>query len=126
MLSLKPRKVALQTWQLLLMITTCQDPPDRRKRRESIEATMKQISPQRNEEPEVLVVPTPASTIPNPSGNKSRGGKNVKKSKGSLPKKPTLGDIPEVVVTTPTPKDITDHSPRSGAPSPETDEELEG
>ena len=91
--------------------------PYRKKRRESIEATMKQMdSPRRSEEPEVLVVPTPTS------GNKSRGGKNVKKSKGNkenggLPKKPTLDDIPEVVITADSPRDphVTDRSPR---PSP--------
>ena len=95
--------------------------PYRQKRRESIEATMKQMSPRQKEEPEILVVPNPPLDL-NPPRNKSHGGKNVKKSKGSLAKKPTLTDIPEVTVTEPSPrKNLSEgSSPRNADSSQES------
>ena len=99
--------------------------PYRQKRRESIEVTMKQMSPRQKEEPEILVVPNPPKGL-NPPRSKSHGGKNVKKSKDILPKKPTLTDIPEVTVTEPSPRKnfAEGTSPRNAESSQESSEKL--
>ena len=99
--------------------------PYRQRRRESIEATMKQMSPRQKEEPEILVVPNPSEGL-SPPRNKSHGGKNVKKSKDSLPKKRTLTDIPEVTVTESSPRKKFPESPslRNAESSQESNEKL--
>ena len=99
--------------------------PYRQRRRESIEATMKQMSPRQKEEPEISCCSQSTQRFKPPKKQIS-WRKNVKKSKDILPKKPTLTDIPEVTVTEPSPrKNFAEGiSPRNAESSQESSEKL--
>ena len=80
--------------------------PRRKRRWESVEATMKELrssSPDLRGIPEVLAAPRPTSG----KRTKSHGGKNVKKSKARVVEKQKLSNVPEVIVSPDSDENVT-------------------